>query len=252
MKKQISLTLLALLALIVLLTWSKKPKQRISQNKQNNAIQAPEILPSQQNLPKSLKREQTLDQDQVQKINKDYGTFPPVDLRKTHIHKEHLLQAHQKPEQNSQSISIIGKGEKFNPKSYQSNPSKYLNSVEPGRCFHAAQAAPNTPRLKRVGLASLQTQQNKTLKLQAQTQEGQPVSFTAFDGGHFQNGLSSITVQATPSGVATAEYTPTTGVINQSRVQAASPVNSGTLKWTVFVTLNNQLITNKEEGQEDE
>ena len=258
MKKQITI-LSVLLLLVAIFIWpSGKPSQTTPHAKKNSSLQVAPNLASSQSLDNKFAIQRLAPVaviDHKQKATDEaiedqgYGTFPPVDLKKTNVHKEYLLKALQKPEKNSGAISIIGKREKFNSQRYQKKSAYYLDTIEPGRCFEAAQAAPNVAKLGRIGFTSIQATQNKTVTLQAQTQESQPVSFTAFDGGHFQNGLSSITLKADISGIATAEYTPTAGVINQSRIQAASPVNSGTLKWTVFVRLDKQLITNKEEGQ---
>lgn len=175
---------------------------------------------------------------------KGYGTFPPVDLKDMNEHKKHVLDALQDPKNNSGSISIVGKRERFDPERYKEDSSYYLNSVEPGRAFDSAQAGPDVKKLERVGYASIQTVQNKKVTLEAKGISGMPISFTVFDGGHFQNGLSYITLKADASGVAKAEFTPTDGVINQTRIRAASPVNSGTLQWNVFVHLNNQEANN--------
>ena len=176
--------------------------------------------------------------------SKGYGTFPPVDLNDNNAQKEHLIQALKDPKNNSGAISIVGKREKFDKERYSKDPGYYLNSGEPGRAFDCAHAAEGVSRIERVGNSTFRTEQKKTVSLIAKASSGMPVSFTAFDGGHFQNGLSFITLKADASGVATAEFTPTEGVINQSRVRAASPVTSGTLQWTVFVSLPKNLTSN--------
>lgn len=170
--------------------------------------------------------------------DKGYGTFPPVDLKEMNEHKQHVLNALQDPRKNGGAISIVGKREKFNPVRYKEDPLYYLDSVEPGRAFDAAQPGPDVKKLERVGYASIQTKQNEPVILEARGESGMPISFTVFDGGKFQNGLSYITLKADADGVARAEYTATDGVINQTRIRAASPVNSGTLQWNVFVHLN--------------
>lgn len=171
---------------------------------------------------------------------KGYGTFPPVDMKNMNAHKEHVLTALQNPKENSGSISIVGKREKFDLEKFKENPKYYLDTVEPGRAFDAANPGVGIAPIERIGNSSLRTKQNDTVKLEAKVDSNMPVSFTAFDGGHFQNGLGFITVQADSSGNAYVEFTPTEGVINQARVRAASPVNSGTLQWNVFVELKNQ------------
>lgn len=175
---------------------------------------------------------------------KGYGKFPAVDMKNMNEHKQFMLNALQNPKENSGAVSIVGKREKFDLERYLEDPTYYLNTVEPGRAFDSAKANSEIKNIERVGYSSIQTTQNKTVELKAKGEKGMPVSFTVFDGGHFQNGLSFITIKAGEGGVATAEYTPTNGVVNQTRIRAASPVNSGTLQWTVFVHLENQEAKN--------
>ena len=62
-----------------------------------------------------------------------------------------------------------------------------------------------------------------------------PVTFTSFDGGAFQNLLTSITVQADERGLASAQMTGTTGVLGDVHILAGSPVDSGQARFVVNV-----------------
>ena len=266
----------AILAVVILgiyawLTWPKNNKTEEANNdtvslskkaKSVHAVETKSLIPTNRIVRKNVphKKEVTpiterrdpdavldhrLKTEQEVILSKGYGTFPAVDQDNNNPHKEYLAKALQDPKNNSGAISIIGKREKFNLNEYQADPSKYLNSIAPGRVFDAAIPAKGVKALERVGYSTMRTKQNQPVGLTAKGEVGMPISFTAFDGGHFQNGLNSITLKADSSGVATAEFTPTQGVINQTRVRAASPVNTGTLQWTIRVGLKEQITSNK-------
>jgi hypothetical protein len=222
-------------------TSALKPLKEISQR--------PEVEPAIKRLDPDAKIDDSYKNEQQVALAKGYGKFPPVDLTKMNAHKKHVVEALKDPVKNSGAISLTGKREKFDPNRYKTNPSYYLNTVEPGRALAAAIPGPGVKRLERVGSSTFRAVQNQTINLSAKTEAGMPLSFTTFDGGHFQNGLSFITVKADSGGVATAEFTPTDGVISQTRIGAASPVSSGTLQWNVIVHLSNQTSQTKTEGQ---
>lgn len=187
----------------------------------------------------------TINDDKVKSSRKiiesqGYGSFPEVDMKKSNPHKTYVFNALQDPQNNPNVASIIGKRIKFDPQRYSNDPSHYLSRIEPGRAFAAAAPGPNVTPLARIGHASIQTQQNKPVILEAKGQPGMPVSFTVFDGGIFSNGLGFTSLKADDSGIARAQFTPTSGVINQVRIRASSPVNSGTLQWNIFVNLENK------------
>ena len=194
----------------------------------------------------NVQMDPTLESERLRIEKEGYGTFPAVDLKEMNPHKEHVLKALKDPQNNSGVISIVGKRQKFDLQNYLADPSPYLNSVSPGRAFETAQAGPDVKRIVRQGQASLQAKQGETVTLSARVSSNAPLSLTTFDGGKFSNGLSFITLKADSSGFASAEYTPTSGVINQVRIRAASPLNSGTLQWTVNVHLTDKKSNNNE------
>ena len=223
---------------------SRQPDREASKKIVKKVSHAKEGTANSLRLDPDVKLDDTRKNAQRVIEEKGYGTFPAVDLKDSNPQKEHLLKALQDPKNNSGSISIVGKRKQFDIGRYKSDPTYYLNSVEPGRCFDSAQAEEGVNRLQRSGKSTLRTEQKKTVQLSAKGENGMPISFTAFDGAHFQNGLSFITLKADSSGTAVAEFTPTEGVINQARIRAASPVNSGTLQWTVFVSLPKKVSNN--------
>ncbi len=197
-----------------------------------------EVSPAGKLLDPNAKLDDSFRNQQQEIASKGYGSFPPVDMEKMNPNKEYLLNALKDPQNNPGAVSIVGKREKFNLEEYKQDPLKYLNTVAPGRAFDCAQAAEGVKPIQQVGEASLRVKQNESITLQAKGLSNMPISFTVFDGGIFeQNGLNSITLQADASGLVSVEYIPTSGVINQVRIRAASPVNSGTLEWIVNVSL---------------
>ncbi|NQZ57883.1 MAG: hypothetical protein HRT88_10525 [Lentisphaeraceae bacterium] len=223
---------------------AKSPQKLRAPSRQPQAVK---VIPHKKEVERAIKRldpdakiDDSYRKEQQSLLAKGYGKFPAVDLNNMNAHKQHVLEALKDPKNNSGSISITGKREKFDLARYKADPSYYLDSVEPGRAFDAAQPGPGVKRLERIGKSSIRTEQSETITLNVQSQNGMPVSFLVTDGGAFQNGLSFITVKAGADGIASTEFTPGSGVIRQVRVRAGSPSNSGTLQWIVNVYLNNE------------
>ncbi|MCH2208626.1 MAG: hypothetical protein MK132_22530 [Lentisphaerales bacterium] len=206
------------------------------------------LVPTNSQTPKNYipatNASQELIDEQTKIVAEGYGSFPAVDLKNMTPHKQHVLDALKAPHKNSGVVSIVGKREKFDLSRYQQAPSYYLDTVEAGRAFDSIQAGDGVTPITRIGSGFQETEQNKPITLTAKGSPEMPVSFTVFDGGQFQNGLSFITVQADSSGYASVEFTATAGVINQTRIKAASPVNSQTVNWKVLVHLPKEISKN--------
>jgi hypothetical protein len=173
-----------------------------------------------------------------EKVTADgYGVFPAVDMTRPNPQRDFVAAALKDPANHPGAISLLGQREPFDAARYAADPSYYLNSAEPGRAFDAAPAAAGVTPLKRDGAAYFETTQGEAVTLSVQAKPGSPVSFCAFDGGVFDNDMSFTTVQSGSDGIASVEFKPTTGVINQCRIRAASPLHSQTLAWTVAVHL---------------
>lgn len=123
----------------------------------------------------------------------------------------------------------------FEPQSYESNPSVYLDSAEPGRVWQTAQPGPGVTPLRRRGDASLKMRQFESVRLAVRAKPGVPVSFTAFDGGVFDNSLPMISIAADSDGTATAVYTAASGVVEEVKILAGSPLHSGHVEFIVNV-----------------
>jgi len=138
---------------------------------------------------------------------------------------------------NPERVSVAVVPKPFDLEAYKKNPTPYLKAVEPSRVYQAAQPGPKVPQLFPVGEAYHTIKQGESALLKVQALPGAPVTFTSFDMGAFENHLATITVQADDSGVAQAKLTGTPGTFNNVNILAASPLTSGQVKFTVFVTL---------------
>ena len=166
-----------------------------------------------------------------------YGVFPAVDMTRPNPQRDFVAAALKDPANHPGGISLMGKREPFDAARYAADPSYYLNSAEPGRAFDAAPAGPGVTPLKLEGSSYFETAQGEAVTLSVQAKPNSPVSFCAFDGGVFDNDMSFTTVQAGSDGMASVEFKPTTGVINQCRIRAASPLHSQTIPFLVNVHL---------------
>lgn len=138
---------------------------------------------------------------------------------------------------NPARFSSFVKATPFDAKQYASDPQSYLGVVEPGRVFQPAQPGPDVKRLVRASGRYHRIAQGETVTLAVKSQAKAPVTFTSFDLGSFENQLTSITVQADDNGLAQAPFTATRGTIDDIRILAASPVNSGQAEFTVNVSV---------------
>ena len=113
--------------------------------------------------------------------------------------------------------------------------SGYLAVAEPGRIFDARPAALGTPAIRFAGESAVEVHSGSATKLRVRVLPEAPVSFTALDGGAFQNGLNAITVLADRDGVASAVFTATPDVHGLGAVAAASPLTSGRVSFLIDV-----------------
>lgn len=124
---------------------------------------------------------------------------------------------------------------KYDPVTFQQDPKSYLNTVEPGRVWQVAQPGANVKAIKSLTPYFTEAEQGQAVALKVKANPGAPVTYTAFDGGAFQNLLTSITVQADADGVASAQFTGTTGVVYDVDILVGSPLNSGQVSFVVNV-----------------
>ena len=147
-----------------------------------------------------------------------------------------------KEKKNPARYSSFVKPAKFDAKAYASDPQSHLNVVEPGRVFQPAQPSPDVKRLNAVSGRYHRVTQGESVTLAVKGESNGPVTFTSFNLGSFENQLTSITVQADEAGLAQAPFTATPGTIDDIRILAASPLNSGQAQFTVNVALPKKAV----------
>lgn len=164
----------------------------------------------------------------------EYGKFPvtPAGLNAQTRSVADALKHKDHPERLSPLIAP----KPFDRASYARDSKPYLDVVEPGRVFQAAQPGAGVPKTTVEGEPLRNLVQGQSADLAVRAPAGMPVSFTSFDGGRFSNGLTAITVQADDSGLASVRFDATSGTINDVSILASCPVASGQAKFTVSVS----------------
>lgn len=111
----------------------------------------------------------------------------------------------------------------------------YLRTPEPGRVWHPAQPGPGVKRIRPLMPAYAYVKQGEDITLRVSGVPDQPVTFTSFDLGMFENKLTTITVTANAQGVAEATFHGASGTADDVKILAASPVMSGQARLRVHV-----------------
>jgi hypothetical protein len=164
----------------------------------------------------------------------DYGKTPPVKGDANENVKSVVEAVRSKT--NPERLSVMIAPKPFDAEAYKADPKKYLNTVEPGRAFQPLQPGEGVPILKPVSPAFVQIPQNGSAPLRVQTTPNGVATFTSFDLGRFSNQLTSITVQADAQGIAETTFFGAPGTIEDVHIVCASPMTSGTIRFTVNVT----------------
>lgn len=133
-------------------------------------------------------------------------------------------------------LTVLSEPTPFDRVAYLKAPDVYTNVSEPARAFRPAQPVQGVPRLRRIGGATIRVQQGETIQLRARTEPFMPVTFTSVDMARFGNQLTSQTVAADQSGIATVDFIAATGTLYHTDIQAASPVASGLIRWVIDIT----------------
>lgn len=175
----------------------------------------------------------------------DYGATPgvPIDANEQVAAVAEAIKTGRNPERLS--VGVAGAtarsfdSEKFDPQSaaYDADyRAAYLGSPEPGRVWFPAQPGEGVDRIQPLMPSFVKVEQGKDITLRVSGRPGQPVTFTSFDLGFFENQLTTITVVANDQGVAEARFQGPPGTISDVNILAASPVLSGRVRLTVHVT----------------
>ena len=136
----------------------------------------------------------------------------------------------------------------FDAVAYKSNPSAYLDIAEPGRVFQRLpDSATNAPFIQPVSPFSQDVPQGGKVAVSVKAAPGYPVTFTSFDDGAFSNGLTTMTVEADSSGLASVDFLGMPGTVLISNVLASSPMARGQVKFQLntLVYANGRQVASK-------
>ena len=137
----------------------------------------------------------------------------------------------------SEVRSALFPPEPFDQAEYDRDPKAWLTKIRPGRAFQTAQPGPEVRPIVADSPAFSNVLQGEQVTLRAKVKSGTPVTFYTSQLGEFGNRLTTRSVAADENGIATATYTATPGTQGVVNILAASPVNSGQLRFQVRVSL---------------
>ncbi len=135
------------------------------------------------------------------------------------------------------AISSFFQPQEFDREQYAENPKSYLEKIRPGRVFYPAQPGPDVNPIASKSKPFVDVLQGESAVLEVQAEPESPVTFYTGAVGEFPNKLTTYTVESDENGIATANYTATAGTAGLLEILAASPVNSGQLRFRVNVEL---------------
>ena len=158
-----------------------------------------------------------------------YGTTPPITADNPQVRSafEALKQGANHPERLSPFIAP----KPFDAVAYKANPQAYLDVAEPGRVFQSKPFAPGVAAIQPVSPYFQDVKQGESIELAVKVAPGAPVTFTSFDCGSFDNGLTTRTVAADAAGVARVKFLGMPGTVLETNILAASPMTSGQVRF---------------------
>ena len=127
--------------------------------------------------------------------------------------------------------------EPFDRDAYVKDPAAYLTLTRPARVFQSAQPSEDVDPISSNTEFYQEILQGESVVLEVKAEPKMPVTFHTQQLGEFDNRLKTITVEASEEGIARASYRAVSGVAGLINVMAASPVNSGQLKYIINVNL---------------
>jgi hypothetical protein len=132
-------------------------------------------------------------------------------------------------------LSALFMPEDFNKAKFEADPQAYLDIVEPGRVWQTADPGPNVIRLNTKGTWVLSVAAGGKVDLTVTGVPLAPVTFTAFDGGIFDNQLNSMSVRADAKGEAQVTFIAIPGTSGDVKILAGSPLASDQAEFTVSI-----------------
>ncbi len=127
--------------------------------------------------------------------------------------------------------------EPFDREEYLKNPGAYNILTRPARVFQSAQPSEKVKRIQSETEFYQEILQGESVLITVKAEPDMPVTFHTQQLGEFDNRLKTITVAASKDGIAKVTYRAVAGVNGLVNVMAASPANSGQLKYLINVNL---------------
>lgn len=171
-----------------------------------------------------------------QTVGKRMGRSPELDPE-TNAQTRSVAQALADPEEFPERLSAAFPAPPFDLESFRTDPEKYLTTVEPGRVWQSLPKAEGVPQLARESPLYQSLIQGETVTLQVKAISEAVVTFHSFDLGHFDNRLTTTSVQAGEDGIASVNFTASGGTFGELNILAASPQTSGQVNFVVKVGL---------------
>jgi hypothetical protein len=199
----------------------------------NNGVDAGDVLGNKDAHKTDVKSAKSADGKKV--LMRDAGALPAIPGNANPQVKAVVEAVRDK--NHPERLSVLASPKAFDAAAYKADPSSYLNTTEPGRVFQTAQPGEGVPVLKRVSADYSRVTQGESVMLRVKANPNDPISFTTFDCGCFDNKLTSITVKANDKGEAVARLTTTPGVYNDIHILAGSPLAAGQVRFVVNVSL---------------
>ena len=140
-----------------------------------------------------------------------------------------------KQKRSPERFSSLIKPKPFNRDEWKKSPERYLNVVEPGRIFQTAQPGKGVKQLEAKGGIAKKVRKDGKVRLAVVGEPNAPVTFTVFDKGVLNNGLTSMTVRADAAGEAWVDYRPTPGTSAEVNIMAGSPLASSQVRFIVEI-----------------
>ncbi|MDP1560320.1 MAG: hypothetical protein Q8M16_02880 [Pirellulaceae bacterium] len=171
-----------------------------------------------------------------QSIGKRMGRSPEIDPN-TNADTRSVAEALAKPEKFPERLSPAFPAKPFDLDGFKADPKAYLTTVEPGRIWQSLEKAEGVSQLSRQSPLYQTLIQGETVALRVKAIPGAPVTFHSFDLGHFENRLTTTSVQAGDDGIASVNFTASGGTFGELNILAASPQTSGQVNFVVKVGL---------------
>lgn len=125
----------------------------------------------------------------------------------------------------------------FDLDAFMADPQKYLNTIEPGRIWQSLPKGEGVPQISRQSPLYQSLIQGEAVTLRVKVTPDAVVTFHSFDLGHFDNQLTTTSVQAGEDGIASVNFTASGGTFGELNILAASPQTSGQVNFVVKVGL---------------